>query len=228
METGYTVPHASTSYFLRTMGVPILFSPSYAGSELCIHPHGRQLPRGRCHGGRTKAGHGQARSHGGSHSGHTRGSVCLYLEEEGILFSGDHILEHITPNALPMLEDWPGLPERKSQMEFYHSLDRIQDLEPAVLHTGHGKSITNLGSVVDLYKTAFKNRQKKVLSMIRPKNESVFAIAADCFPILNAISGFPWKCTLPFPRCIPIFRFWKRTEKFVWPWKKNRLRVFRN
>jgi glyoxylase-like metal-dependent hydrolase (beta-lactamase superfamily II) len=37
--------------------------------------------------------------------GHTPGHMCLYIEEDGILFTGDHVLFDITPN----ITDWRGM-----------------------------------------------------------------------------------------------------------------------
>lgn len=67
--------------------------------------------------------------------GHTPGHMCLYLEEEKILFSGDHILFDITPN----ITMWPGI--RDSLGNYLESLKRVSALEiraalPAHRHSG--------------------------------------------------------------------------------------------
>ncbi len=83
--------------------------------------------------------------------GHSRGSVCLYLEAEGALFSGDHILAHITPNAFVMLDNRERLPSRKSQREYYASLEKIVGLGPSRVFPAHGRAIDNLPRLASLY-----------------------------------------------------------------------------
>lgn len=53
--------------------------------------------------------------------GHTPGHTCIYLKEEKILFSGDHILFDITPN----ITRWNGVPN--SLEDYMNSLKKIKD-----------------------------------------------------------------------------------------------------
>ena len=55
-------------------------------------------------------------------SGHSPGHVCLYSRERKLLFSGDQILENITPNIA-----WH--PGRDMLGDFLESLRRLADLE---------------------------------------------------------------------------------------------------
>ncbi|WP_028313801.1 MBL fold metallo-hydrolase [Desulfatibacillum aliphaticivorans] len=228
VEQGSTVPNSSMTYFLKTMGVPKIFPPlmialNYVFARMAdncpvdaIMEDGQKLDMGRHEATVVRT------------PGHTRGSVCLYLEKDGVVFSGDHVLEHITPNALPMLEDWPGLPERKSQMEFYDSIDRIEALDPAVLHTGHGKRIRDLASVIDMYRKAFTARQKRVLSSIRPRDESVFTIARRLFPNIELNLRFPMEMYLAISEVYTHLQVLEEEGEVCLALEKNRLRVFRN
>ena len=58
--------------------------------------------------------------------GHSKGSISIFLEKERILFCGDTIIEHITPNAFIMMDEREILPVRLSQEEFYESLAKIK------------------------------------------------------------------------------------------------------
>lgn len=119
--------------------------------------------------------------------GHTRGSVCVYLEEDGVLFSGDHILGHITPNALVMLEENRTLPKRLSQREYFDSLDRIAALDPKVVHPAHGDTIEKFRDVQQLYQNNYSQRKKTILTTIRAHPEkSIYQLARKLFPQVNA------------------------------------------
>ncbi len=55
--------------------------------------------------------------------GHTPGHMCLYLEQEKILFSGDHILFDISPN----ITRWPTV--NNSLKDYIDSLEKIKKYE---------------------------------------------------------------------------------------------------
>jgi glyoxylase-like metal-dependent hydrolase (beta-lactamase superfamily II) len=63
--------------------------------------------------------------------GHSPGHICLYQEERRVLFSGDHILEHISPNI-----GWQ--PDHDALGEFLSSLDRIAALHVDLVLPSHG------------------------------------------------------------------------------------------
>lgn len=63
--------------------------------------------------------------------GHTPGHMCLFDREEGILFSGDHVLFHITPNICR----WTGVED--SLGDYLASLDRVNALPVRQLLPAH-------------------------------------------------------------------------------------------
>lgn len=114
--------------------------------------------------------------------GHTKGSVCIYLEKEKALFCGDTLIKHITPNAFVMLDEKEPLPVRLSQDEFYGSLEKIKILCPSMIYSAHGKDIPNIEQIIEGYKKAFAERQEKVLSIILAGEKNVYRIARLLFP----------------------------------------------
>ncbi len=61
--------------------------------------------------------------------GHTPGGICLFEEDEGILFSGDTLFPDGGFGRLDMGGD---------QLQMIHSLDRITKLDFDILYAGHG------------------------------------------------------------------------------------------
>jgi glyoxylase-like metal-dependent hydrolase (beta-lactamase superfamily II) len=118
--------------------------------------------------------------------GHTRGSICVYLEDDGVLFSGDHILGHITPNALVMLEENQTLPKRLSQREYFDSLDRIAGLDPKIVYPAHGDVIEKFSDIQRLYQNNYFQRKKTILETIKADPEkSIYQMARKLFPQVN-------------------------------------------
>jgi glyoxylase-like metal-dependent hydrolase (beta-lactamase superfamily II) len=63
--------------------------------------------------------------------GHSPGHVCLYDRARRVLISGDHILEHISPNI-----GWQ--PGRDALGEFLSSLERVAALDVDLILPSHG------------------------------------------------------------------------------------------
>ena len=119
--------------------------------------------------------------------GHSKGSICVFLEKEKVLFCGDTIIEHITPNAFLMLDEKEKLPVRLSQSEFYESLVKIKNLRPSIIYSAHGKDVSDLEQIIEGYKKAFAERQEKVLSLVRAGEKNVYRIARLLFPEIGGI-----------------------------------------
>lgn len=117
--------------------------------------------------------------------GHSMGSICIYLENERLLFSGDHILKHISPNAFAMLESSRLLPVRLSQREFYNSIDKIEKLNPRIIYPGHGEVIENLSAVTKMYRKQFSERQERILKIVESGEFTVYEIARQSFSHLR-------------------------------------------
>jgi glyoxylase-like metal-dependent hydrolase (beta-lactamase superfamily II) len=70
--------------------------------------------------------------------GHADGHITLYDEERGHLFGGDVILERITPNV----SWWPGMQPDPLAL-YQRTLERIEELAPALVYPGHHGLITD-------------------------------------------------------------------------------------
>lgn len=65
--------------------------------------------------------------------GHTPGQMCFWMEEQGILFTGDHVLFDITPN----ITAWPNLPDALGA--YLESLKKIRSCKVHHALPGHRK-----------------------------------------------------------------------------------------
>ncbi|MDI6796652.1 MAG: MBL fold metallo-hydrolase, partial [Desulfatibacillaceae bacterium] len=182
IEKGREYTLKSTSRFMTLMGVPFGIQAAMAGLFLVFDKlaltvnvdatfaEGDELPLGRY---KARVIHTP---------GHTRGSVCLHLADQGVLLAGDHILAHITPNALVVIDENSPLPVAKSQEDFYQSLKKVEALYPKLVLPAHGRSISNLGKVADLYRTTFEARQLLTEKVISQGARTVYQVARALFP----------------------------------------------
>lgn len=92
--------------------------------------------------------------------GHTPGHVCLYAEDTRWLFSGDHVLFHITPN----IARWMFMPD--SLGSYLESLDKIRDLPVELLLPAHRAETGALAPRVDELKAHHVRRLENTLSVV--------------------------------------------------------------
>lgn len=101
--------------------------------------------------------------------GHSPGHVCLYEPDKKIMFSGDHVLGHITPiiGIYPQSGDNP-------LGDFLASQDKVASLECDLVLPGHGKSFNDLAGRAGELKYHHEVRNQELLQLLeragRPQN----------------------------------------------------------
>ncbi|MCI2055773.1 MAG: MBL fold metallo-hydrolase [Oscillibacter sp.] len=93
--------------------------------------------------------------------GHTPGHLCLYAPEEKILFSGDHVLFHITPNICR----WDTMPDALGS--YLESLQKIRNLPVETLLPAHRYETGVLSARVDELTAHHERRLDNTLAVLR-------------------------------------------------------------
>ena len=185
IESGLEVSSRQFSKFYRLMGVPLIFELMLYGVGWLFSSLAEDCRVDSYLSDGEKIQVGDYEATVISTPGHTKGSICLYLEKEGILFAGDHILGHITPNAFAMLESGFDLPRRMSQMEFYDSLLKVESIAPRIVYPAHGDSISDLPRTTAMFREQFSLRQKKILAILEEGESTVYGIVRKLFPDIS-------------------------------------------
>lgn len=76
--------------------------------------------------------------------GHTQGHLCFRDEAGGLLFSGDHVLPHITPSI-----GFEPSPTNSPLADYLQSLRRVRELPDTVLLPAHGPVCASVHDRVD-------------------------------------------------------------------------------
>ncbi|MEM2925567.1 MAG: MBL fold metallo-hydrolase [Methanocellales archaeon] len=117
--------------------------------------------------------------------GHSPGSICLYLEDYGTLFSGDTLLKDITPN--------PAItPEDGGLLDYLKSLQKLQGLDLEVIYPGHGEAIEHHRELILKTFVHHEIRKNQVLKAIASRPRSIFEISKAIFgelPISEILLG---------------------------------------
>lgn len=89
--------------------------------------------------------------------GHASNHVCWFLSDAGLLFSGDHILGHVTPVILPPDGDMD---------DYLGSLARLRALPLSGIAPGHGPLLDDPPGVIDGLVAHRLRREAKVLAAL--------------------------------------------------------------
>lgn len=133
--------------------------------------------------------------------GHTPGHMCLYLEKEKLMFTGDHILFDITPN----ITNWYGV--KDSLSNYMESLRKICKYDMTTVFTAHRKNDGNVYERIDEILRHHKIRLEDVINIvldcpgltayeiaskmkwsIRAKNWNEFPVAQKWFAVGETIA----------------------------------------
>ncbi len=106
--------------------------------------------------------------------GHAWGHVCLYEPSRKILFSGDHVLPHITPHI--------GLHPQTSTNplgDYLDSLNRLKQLEVKLVLPGHGQPFTAFKPRIEEIIQHHQQRNSEILSALKAGPKTAYQIASE-------------------------------------------------
>ena len=105
--------------------------------------------------------------------GHTPGHLCLFEAEARILFSGDHILDTITPN----ISGWGH--EGDPLGEFLQSLDKIAAYDIRLTLPGHRNLILDHRRRIKELKEHHRCRLREALGILRRDGQTAYQVASQ-------------------------------------------------
>jgi len=120
--------------------------------------------------------------------GHSSGHLCLYDAGHRILFSGDHLLEDITPAVFL----WPG-EKRNPLQEYLISLDKVSKLEVAAVLPGHRSVFRDCQGRISQIKAHHGRRKEEMASLLDFKGKNAYQIASQA----------SWNIPLPWDQFPP-------------------------
>ena len=89
--------------------------------------------------------------------GHAGNHLCFLLREEGLVFSGDHIMQGSTVVITPPDGDMGA---------YLESLAKVRALEPAAIAPGHGHVIDDPNSIIDWYVAHRLEREEQLHGLL--------------------------------------------------------------
>jgi len=109
--------------------------------------------------------------------GHTFGSICLYLREEGVLFTGDTVLGLGTVAILP--------PPHGDMALYMQSLERLKSYQATLLCPGHGPPVRDVARKLQELIDHRQERERQILSAVGQGRGRLEAMLAELYPELD-------------------------------------------
>ena len=109
--------------------------------------------------------------------GHSYGHICLWSDEQRVLFSGDHLLPGVSP---PVTFERGFEPDPLGS--YLASLELIASREPRLVLPGHGRPFADARRRIDAIERTKARRLAAVRELIEERSSTVTAIADRLFP----------------------------------------------
>lgn len=114
--------------------------------------------------------------------GHAQSHISLYDEKKGLLLGGDHIISHISSNAI--LEPPYNQEELRPHtlLQYRDSLQKCLRLDVSKVYSGHGEEVEDLKGLLE---SRFKEHDQKAVRlkrMIPSEGISSFELCKQYFP----------------------------------------------
>ena len=117
--------------------------------------------------------------------GHTEGQVCLLWEEDsGWLFSGDHVLEFITPNPGLYVPRYQGA--RTGLGQYMESLENLRGTLPedGTVLPGHGAPFGSLERRIDGISEHHQRRRQRLHAALQEDERNIVELTTVLWPNL--------------------------------------------
>lgn len=119
--------------------------------------------------------------------GHTPGVISLFDQESGLLFTGDHILKHISPN--PCLEFKDGV-RFKALVNYLESIKKIQNLPVSMLLPGHGDNVDKPHKIYRALEYHHNQRLERIIHLISSQKLTIYELCPLIFRSFNKYQTF--------------------------------------
>lgn len=118
--------------------------------------------------------------------GHANNLICLYQPDARVLIGNDHLLAHISSNAIVSAPPPGEEVRRRPLIDYWQSLYKVAALDIAVVLTGHGETVVDVRGLIDQRFAFHQRRLARLLELIAAGNQTVWQLTQALLPRLGA------------------------------------------
>jgi glyoxylase-like metal-dependent hydrolase (beta-lactamase superfamily II) len=123
--------------------------------------------------------------------GHAPGSVCFIPETAAIAFTGDHVLQHITPNPLLTIAPGTEAERTRSLPTYLDALETLRGVDADTGYAGHGETIRDLAGRIQETLAHHHDRKAHIADLVGAHGPvTAYELMQELFPDLPATEVF--------------------------------------
>ena len=122
--------------------------------------------------------------------GHADNLICLYQPADRLLLGNDHLLAHISSNAIVGPPPLGETERRRPLVDYWTSLCRVYELPVALVLPGHGDAVADVRSLINSRFRFYEQRLARLLDELRREPRTVWQLAEALFRRLDAVDTF--------------------------------------
>jgi glyoxylase-like metal-dependent hydrolase (beta-lactamase superfamily II) len=111
--------------------------------------------------------------------GHAPDHIVLFEGESQTLFAGDHLLSHISSNAI--VEPDGRMQRMKTLVQYRDSLIRMREIPAATVYPGHGPVIGDHAELIALRLERMNHKAERIRNIMAGRELTAFEIAREMY-----------------------------------------------
>jgi len=151
--------------------------------------------------------------------GHSPDHLCYLDVGAGVLFCGDLLLPHITPNPLLYLDPKNDYRRSHSLLDYLDSLEKLQGRSLAIAYPGHGSAINDISGLISRYLNFIEQRKRKFLKNVVAGLNTPYKLALAVFGELDLANQY-----LAVSETVAYLDLLERREKISVDWDGDIIR----
>ncbi|GIM48081.1 hydrolase [Collibacillus ludicampi] len=114
--------------------------------------------------------------------GHAQSHLVFHRESDGVLLGGDHIIKHISSNAILESPLRRGEERPKTLLQYRESLLRCKHLDVTIVFSGHGDEVHDMQALIDRRIQEQEVRAQKIRGWLVHEPLTPYQICQRMFP----------------------------------------------
>ena len=122
--------------------------------------------------------------------GHAADLICFYEPVSRVLIGNDHLLAHISSNAIVSAPPLGESVRRRPLIDYWQSLRRVAAMDVALTLTGHGEAVTDTRTLIDQRFAFHQRRLARLVELLAGGSQTVWQLAMGLLPRMGANDTF--------------------------------------
>ncbi|WP_209124534.1 MBL fold metallo-hydrolase [Alkalihalobacillus sp. BA299] len=116
--------------------------------------------------------------------GHSQDHLSIYRKRDGVFLGGDHIIEHISSNALIEPPFDPSNERPMTLVQYRTALEMCADEKIEIVFSGHGESVTNHRELIHNRLKSNWERTENIRNLLKDGPKTVYELTTLLFPTI--------------------------------------------